>query len=99
MAGLPLNQDQEDYLAILSQQVYDCEQRNIPPADRLSGLEMLTTACQETGTDQRRLAAVLGVSESLVSLIFKGPRPITREHARNLSQHFGIRPELFLDLD
>ncbi len=68
MAGLPLNQDQEDYLAILSQQVYDYEQRTIPPADRLSGLEMLTTACQETGTDQRRLAAVLGVSESLVSL-------------------------------
>ena len=60
---------------------------------------MLTTACRETGTDHRRLAAVLGVSESLVSLIFKGPRPITREHARNLSQHFGIRPELFPDLD
>ncbi|MGA8659687.1 MAG: helix-turn-helix domain-containing protein [Chthoniobacterales bacterium] len=99
MAGLPLNQDQEDYLAILSQQVYDYEQRTIPPADRLSGLEMLTTACQETGTDQTRLAAVLGVSESLVSLIFKGARPITQEHARKLGQHFGIRPELFLDLD
>jgi antitoxin component HigA of HigAB toxin-antitoxin module len=99
MAGLPLNQDQEDFLAIVSQQVYDYEQRNIPPADRLSGLEMLTTACQETGTDQRRLAAVLGVSKSLVSLIFKGARPITREHARKLGRHFGIRPELFLDLD
>ena len=60
---------------------------------------MLTTACQETGTDQRRLAAVLGVSESLVSLIFKGAQPITQEHARKLGQHFGIRPELFLDLD
>jgi HTH-type transcriptional regulator / antitoxin HigA len=98
LAGLPLNKDQEDYLHILSVQVEEYENVNVPPPAKFSAVEMLHTVCDETGTNGVGLARVLGVSEGLVSLILKGRRPITIEHAKKLAAHFGVRPELFLDL-
>ena len=99
LTGLPLNADQEDYLHILSEQIEEYEKDSVEPAPKFSALEMLRTACEETDTNQTALAKVLGVSEGLVSLIFKGQRPITLEHAKKLGHHFNVGPELFLDLD
>jgi antitoxin component HigA of HigAB toxin-antitoxin module len=99
LTGLPLNEDQEDYLHILSEQVEEYENENVKPAPKFNALEMLRTVCQETHTSQTELAKVLGVSEGLVSLMFRGQRPITLEHAKTLGHHFGVGAELFLDLD
>jgi HTH-type transcriptional regulator/antitoxin HigA len=98
IVGLPLNPEQEDYLALLSDLVYKYEQENVPPPAKISGVKMLETVLQETGTKQVALTQVLGVSESLVSLILKGERPITVEHAKKLAEHFGVEAPVFLDL-
>lgn len=42
------------------------------------------------------VAAILGVSESAVSMILKGIRSITAEHARILGAHFAANPGAFL---
>ncbi len=98
LAGLPLNDDQEDYLHILSVQVEEYEKVTVPPPAKFNPVEMLRTFCEETETSGVALSRVLRVSEGLISLILKGERPITVEHAKKLATHFGVRPEVFLDL-
>jgi antitoxin component HigA of HigAB toxin-antitoxin module len=97
LVGLTLNAEQEDYLHILSQQIAEYDRNHVLPPARLSGVEMLKFACQETGISRTRLARVLDVSESLVSLIFKGDRNITVEIAAKLGSHFGVDPVHFVD--
>jgi HTH-type transcriptional regulator / antitoxin HigA len=98
LAGLPLNRDQEDYLYILARQIEEYEKATVPPAPKLSALEMLRTVCEETGISQAAFARILDVSESLISLIFRGDRKITIDLARKLGSHFGIDPTLFIDV-
>src|ERR1700730_17238395 len=98
LTGLDLNADQEDYLQILASQIEEYEGVLVPAAAKSSGLQMLRTACEETKTSQVALARILNVSQALVSLILGGRRPITVEHAKKLSRHFGVKAALFLDL-
>jgi HTH-type transcriptional regulator / antitoxin HigA len=98
LAGLPLNADQEDYLEALSTFVETFDKQRTPAPPKFSGREMLQTVCEETNTTQATIAQILGVSESLVSLMFAGERQITVDNAKKLAKHFGVGTELFLDL-
>lgn len=98
LAGFKLNADQEDYLDILSEQVEDYEAKTVKEPEKIRSLEMLRTACEETGITQAQLARILGKGEALVSLILKGERRLTVDNAKKLAAHFGLDAALFLDL-
>jgi plasmid maintenance system antidote protein VapI len=49
-----------------------------------------------TKMTQAALAGILGVSEGAASMILKGSRSITAEHARTLGKHFKLDPGAYI---
>ena len=74
------------------------EDEHIEPPAKIPPREMLRVVCAETNTTLTKIAEVLGVSEGLISLLLKGERQITLEHAKKLARHFRVDAELFLHL-
>ena len=63
--------------------------------DKLNpGLSMLRLLMSQHGLKNKDLKDVIG-SESLVSMILKGDRELTKKHIENLSTHFDINPAVF----
>jgi HTH-type transcriptional regulator/antitoxin HigA len=92
------NDDQEDYLALMSDLVYEYEQATLQPLARASGRKMLKLLCQEHGINTRQLGELLGVDQSIAARILSGKRSFTVEHARKLGTRFHMTPSLFLDI-
>ena len=61
-------------------------------------LDVLRLLMEEHELTQAAVAEMLGTSQSLVSMILSGARPITVEHANRLGERFRVDASLFLDL-
>jgi plasmid maintenance system antidote protein VapI len=65
-------------------------------ADKVTGMEMLKYLMANTSITQVALSRILGVTESSASMILKGTRSITADHARTLGKHFKMDPGAFI---
>lgn len=92
--------DQADYLdtLVLLTETFDEEENDaaIAAADKMSGLEMLKYVMENTQMTQAALARILGLTEAAVSMILRGTRSITAEHARTLGKYFKLDPGAFI---
>jgi HTH-type transcriptional regulator / antitoxin HigA len=91
--------DQNDYLQtlILLSETYESDQiADAMDRTRSSGVDALRYLMESHGMKQARLAKLLKLGVSAVSMILSGDRPITADHARNLGKHFSISPAVFL---
>jgi antitoxin component HigA of HigAB toxin-antitoxin module len=91
------NDDQEDYMALMSDLVHEYEQAILPPSPKVSGRKILKSLCREHGINTRQLGEALGVDQSVAARILSGERAITIEHAKTLATRFHLAPSLFLD--
>lgn len=84
---------EEEAIALLTLLVerYESERYPIPYA---SPAEVLRFLLDHNGLTQRDLAQELG-SETTVSLVLSGKRPLTREHIEKLSRRFQVSPAVF----
>ncbi len=90
-----LDQDESDYLDVLSDLVhkYESERHPIPP---VSDADMLRHLIEARETTQARVAAETGISESTVSEVLAGKRKLNRRHIEVLSRHFHVSPAVFI---
>lgn len=91
-----LTEDQRDYLYILSDQLHQYQQATDPLPEPPPAHERLAILLEESGTTQAKLAKLLGVGESYVSLVVKGKRGLTTTHVKTLAAHFKMQAEYFL---
>ncbi len=94
LAEPSLNQDQRDYLELLTQliEAYDAE----IPDPKFSGIEMLRFLLSENGMTGDDLAILLGVDRSTAYRILKSTRKLTLEHVRRLSDRFRVSADLLI---
>jgi len=92
--------DQQDYLdtLVMLTEAFDKDENEaaLAAADQVTGIELLKYLMENTATTQAALAKILGISEGAVSMILKGSRSITAEHARILGKHFKLNPGVFI---
>ena len=84
---------EEEAVALLSVLIerYESEHFSIPDA---SPGEVLRFLLEHNNLTQRDIADELG-SETTVSLVLSGKRPLTREHIEKLSRRFDVSPAVF----
>ncbi|MGH9453770.1 MAG: helix-turn-helix domain-containing protein [Terriglobia bacterium] len=70
---------------------YETEHYPVPDADPVDVLRFLL---DHNGLAQRDIATELG-SESTVSLVLSGKRPLNRDHIERLSRRFQVSPSVF----
>lgn len=96
LVDLPnLSDGQQDYLDVLAGLIKEYEDAHhpMPPT---SGVEVLIFLMEEHGLRQADLVPVLG-SKSLVSEILQGKRKLNLNHIRQLSQHFKVPADAFIE--
>jgi antitoxin component HigA of HigAB toxin-antitoxin module len=93
LAGFSLNEEQEDYLEAVALFLEEYEGTQAP---RVSGRQLLRHLCEENGLSGAALSRILGTSRLLGSMLLRGDRNITAEHARALGKHFKLDPGAFL---
>lgn len=100
MAGRELNDEQEDYLDLLSTLVeaYEAEQHKAELEALPRGQGMLKYLCEENGVNGVELGRILGVHRAQASLLLGGERNLTVAHIQRLSKHFKVSPDLFMQL-
>jgi antitoxin component HigA of HigAB toxin-antitoxin module len=98
LAGRSLNDEQEEYLDLLSTLLESYEADNLK--DELAalprGLAMLQYLCEENSVNGVKLGRILGVGRAQASLLLKGERNLTVTHLQRLSEHFKVSSELFM---
>lgn len=92
------NNDQEDYLALMSDLVHGYEQATLPLLPKPAGRQILKSLCREHGINTRQLGEILGVDQSVAARILNGGRSITVEHAKKLATRFHLMPSVFLNI-
>jgi HTH-type transcriptional regulator / antitoxin HigA len=70
---------------------YESQRYPVPDAEPA---EVLRFLLDQNGLSQRDVAAELG-SESTVSLVLSGRRPLNRDHIARLSERFKVSPAVF----
>jgi antitoxin component HigA of HigAB toxin-antitoxin module len=99
LAGHTLNPDQEDYLELVSDLIFEYESELSKDDGPTSPVELLNFLVEENEVTTRELGTLLGIDHSTAARILKGQRSITPEHAKKLGERFAIRPARFLGLD
>jgi antitoxin component HigA of HigAB toxin-antitoxin module len=93
-------QDQRDYLdtLIILTETFDKEDNEaaLAAARNVSGLELLQYLMEKTETSQAGLAKILGITVSAASMVVRGERSITADHARALGNHFKLNAGAFI---
>jgi HTH-type transcriptional regulator / antitoxin HigA len=98
LAGRDLNEDQTDYLDVLSTLVEAYENTHYSLNDpTICGLDALQALLDEHGMSAADLARLLGVHRSMGSKLLKGERALTARHLQMLSERFKVSTDLFLD--
>ena len=98
LAGRDLNEDQTDYLDVLSTLVEVYENTHYPLDDpAIRGLHALQALLDDHGMSATDLARLLGVHRSMGSKLLKGERALTTRHLKMLSDRFKVSADLFLD--
>lgn len=96
LAGMKLNQDQQDFLEILSQQVEAYEAENLKAPRQKTGMELIRLLMEENGLSGDDLAGLLEVDRSVAYKILKGTRNLTTDHVRRLAERFAISADAIL---
>jgi HTH-type transcriptional regulator/antitoxin HigA len=96
LAGAKLNEDQDDYLDVLSQLVESYEERKFKPFPKVSGLDALKFLLSENEMNGNDLAKLLEIDRSVAYKILKGVRGLTVEHIRKLCERFSVSADLFV---
>jgi HTH-type transcriptional regulator/antitoxin HigA len=96
LAGSQLNEDQGDYLEILSQTVEIYEKETVKPPRKVSGIELLQLLLTENEMTGDDLAELLKVDRSVAYKILKGSRNLTTEHVRKLAARFAISADALI---
>jgi antitoxin component HigA of HigAB toxin-antitoxin module len=99
LAGRTKTQDQEDYLDLVSDLVFEYESESSKDDGPASPVELLNFLVEENEVTTRELGVLLGIDHSVAARILKGQRSITPEHAKKLGERFAIRPSRFLGLE
>jgi HTH-type transcriptional regulator/antitoxin HigA len=85
--------EEEEAIELLTLLVDRYETQRYPLPD-VEPAEMLRFLLDQNGLSQRDVAAELG-SESTVSLVLSGRRPLNRDHIARLSERFHVSPAVF----
>jgi HTH-type transcriptional regulator/antitoxin HigA len=85
--------EEEEAIDLLTLLVDRYESQRYPLPD-VEPAEMLRFLLDQNGLSQRDVAAELG-SESTVSLVLSGKRPLNRDHIARLSERFHVSPAVF----
>lgn len=97
LAGFPLNQDQEDYLEVLSQLVGTYEdEHHARKLRKMKPIEILRDLMQQNQLTTSQLGELLG-NRSLGSKLLRSERELSKTHIRILAQRFKISPALLMD--
>jgi HTH-type transcriptional regulator / antitoxin HigA len=96
LAGQQVNEDQEDYLLVLSGLVERYESETLPAPRPVSGLAMLKYVLNENGLTGDDLATILDVDRSVAYRILKGERGLTTTHVKELRDRFAVSADLFV---
>jgi HTH-type transcriptional regulator / antitoxin HigA len=96
LAGHQVNEDQDDYLLLLSGIVERYETETLPAPHPISGLSMLKFILAENSLTGDNLAAILEVDRSVAYRILKGERGLTTAHVKALRTRFGVSADLFV---
>ncbi len=90
-----LNDDQRDYLEVLSGLIERYEDEAHPIAMR-SGTEMLLWRMEENALSPATLGKAIGMRLSTLNSQLKGERELTLEQVRALASYFRVSPAAFL---
>ncbi|MEX0610865.1 MAG: hypothetical protein WD229_01985 [Pirellulales bacterium] len=90
-----LNEDELDYLDVLTNLVEAYDDAHYPGPDEGTPLDRLKALMEESGTSTAELGRLLGNS-GLASQIMLGRREVSKTHIRILSQHFKLDAGYFL---
>lgn len=96
LAGQQVNEDQEDYLLVLSGLVERYETETLPAPRPVSGLAMLKFVLEENTLTGDDLATILDVDRSVAYRILKGERGLTTTHVKALRARFGVSADRFV---
>jgi HTH-type transcriptional regulator / antitoxin HigA len=96
LAGQQVNEDQEDYLLVLSGIVERYESETLPAPRPVSGLAMLKYVLEENSLTGDDLATILDVDRSVAYRILKGERGLTTTHVKALRDRFAVSADLFV---
>jgi HTH-type transcriptional regulator/antitoxin HigA len=92
-----LDEGELDYLETLSLVIEAYDREHCPqPGKDASPLNVLRFLMNQNNLKQSDLAKLLQIGASAVSMILRGQRPITADHARRLGQRFKVDCGLFL---
>lgn len=90
-----LNQDESDYLEVLTDLVEAYDQQHCPEPNEVTPRERLKVLLAEAGLTTADLGRLLG-SSGLASQILLGRRQLSKTHIRILSQYFKLDANYFL---
>jgi HTH-type transcriptional regulator / antitoxin HigA len=90
-----LDQDELDYLEVLTNLVETYDQQYCPEIDDGTPLDRLKILLEHSGMSTADLGRVLG-SSGLASQIVLGRRQLSKTHIRILSRHFKLDANYFL---
>ncbi len=88
-----LTREEEEAVELLTLLIEQYESQRYPVPDAAPA-DVLRYLLDCNGLTQRDLVAELG-SESTVSLVLSGKRPLTRNHIARLSERFHVSPAAF----
>lgn len=90
----PLAPEEHDYIAVLARMIEDYESPRYPRGP-VTGSAMLAHLIEARGISPARLAADTGFTESTISGLVHGSRPLGPRHIRAFAHYFGVDPALF----
>jgi HTH-type transcriptional regulator/antitoxin HigA len=90
-----LDQDELDYLDVLTDLVEAYDNEHFPEPDDGTPLDRLKHLLEESGMSTANLGRLLGNS-GLASQIVLGRRELSKNHIRVLSRHFKLDADYFL---
>jgi HTH-type transcriptional regulator/antitoxin HigA len=87
--------EEHDYIAVLAKPIEDYENTRYPRGP-VTGATMLAHLIEAKGITQARLAVETGLTESTVSELINGARPLSRKQIQVFARYFGVNPALLV---
>lgn len=85
----------ESYLDVLTDLVESYEREHFEVPD-VKDVDVLRELMRSNGLSQSALSRAVGISQSTISAVLNGRRPLTRDHIAKLARHFNVRQAAFL---
>jgi len=96
VGSVDLNEDQADYLDVLTDIIQKYEARRHAIRGQSTPLDTLKRMLKEQGLGGSDLGRLLG-NRPLGGAILRGERGLSKTHIRTLAEHFKVSTDLFFD--